>query len=107
VSFWGYETRNFQKKFEHDLLDKVRWIAIKSYMGSIGSHGAYKEVRDRELFEYIESEQYNLKVEKEFCIDFSNEKEKDFICKILDINPNELSNPEAIPPEISEQVLGF
>lgn len=81
-----YKETYLPKKHARDLVDKVRWIAIQSYMGSIGSHGTCKEVRDRELFEYIENEQNNLNIEKDFCIDFSNEKEKDFVCKILEIH---------------------
>lgn len=81
-----YKETYLPKKYERDLCDKVRWIAIKSYMGSIGSHRTIKEVRDRELYEYIEKEQCELNVEKKFCIDFSNEKEKDFVCKILNIH---------------------
>lgn len=60
-----------RKLYEHDMENKVRWIAVKSTTG-----------RDEELFEYIMQEQYKLNVEDEFCIDFSSEK--DFVCEILE-----------------------
>ena len=94
-NFSIYDTYYFQKKLEKDLMDKVRWIAIVSHSGSIGNHSTYKEVRERELYKYIENEQGRLLyendknrvvVEKEFCIDFLNEKAKDLVCKILDIH---------------------
>jgi len=86
VCIYIYKERYIPYKYERDLTDKVRWIVIQSLFGSIGNHRTYKEVRDRELFKYIEREQHYLKLEKEFCIDFSNEKEKDFICKVLEIH---------------------
>lgn len=79
-----YKTKYFVKKYERDLVDKVRWIVIQSYVGSIGSHGTYREVRDRELFKYIEREQHQLQIQKIYCIDFSNEEEKTFVCEILE-----------------------
>lgn len=82
-----YKEIYLPKKYENDLVDKVRWIVIKSYNGSIfinDSKESSKEVRDRELFKYIEREQHKLNIEKKYCIDFSNEEEKDFICKILE-----------------------
>ena len=81
-----YKEIYLPKKYERDLVGKVRWIVIQSSMGFIGNHRTYREVRDRELFKYIEKEQHKLNVEKKFCIDFSNEKEKDFICKVLEIH---------------------
>lgn len=82
-----YKEIYLPKKYERDLVDKVRWITIQSYMGSIfinDSKRSSKEVRDRELYKYIEREQHKLNLEMKFCINFSNEKEKNFICKILE-----------------------
>ena len=82
-----YKETYLPKKYAQDLLDKVRWIAISGNMGCIfDSRGKHKDVRDRALYKYIEREQNELNVEQEFCIDFFNEKEKDFICKILEIH---------------------
>ena len=76
-----YEEIYLQKKYKRNLFDKVQWIATKSFEDS----NSYIIVRDN-LFEYIEQAQFSLNVEENFCIDFSNEQEKDFICKILDIH---------------------
>lgn len=76
----------FSEKYARDLENKVRWIAIQSSVGGIGNHRTYREVRDRDLIDYIEREQRNLKIEDEFCIDFSNEIEKEFVSKILEIH---------------------
>lgn len=93
--FSMYETKYYQRKFERDLTDKVRWIAIESDMGFIGNDSTHREVREKKLYKYIETEQGRLLyeneknrevVEKEFCIDFSNEKEKELVCKILEIH---------------------
>lgn len=83
---------NFLKnrKYTKDLFDKVRWIAIKvsgTYGGFIfinDSRQTSKEVRDRDLIDYIIREQYNLKIENDYCIDASNKFEKDFICEVLE-----------------------
>ncbi len=83
-----YEEIFLQKRYEQDTFDKVRWIAIKNHLGSIESHHSYKTIRDKELYEYILELQYNLNLEEYFCLDFSNEKEKDFICEILDTHKN-------------------
>lgn len=84
------------KKYEHDLFDKVRWIAIKVsgvYGGSIfinDSRKTSKEVRDKDLIEYIINEQRNLKIEADYCIDDSDKFEKDFICEVLEAHKNEV-----------------
>ena len=70
------------KLYTNDIEDKVRWIVIKSFSGTIGNHRTSKTVRDMELFEYIEEEQYRLNVDDKYRIDFSTEKNR--VCEILE-----------------------
>lgn len=87
VCIYIYKERYVPYKYEQDLTDKVRWIVISQIFGSIFvDNRIHKTVRDRELYQYIEREQHKLKVDNKFCIDFSNEQEKDFICEILEIH---------------------
>lgn len=74
-----YDINYFQRKFECDLKDKVRWIAIEFFKDG----SSHTLVRDH-LFEYIEREQRNLCVENNYRIDFSNEKELDMVYEILE-----------------------
>lgn len=82
-----------KRKYALDLFDKLRWIAIKSSYGSIfinDERRTLKEVRDRDLIDYIINEQQNLKIENDYCIDDSNKFEKNFICEILDAHTKEV-----------------
>lgn len=86
---------NFLKnrKYTKDLFDKVRWIAIKVYDGSIfidDSWKTSKEVRDKDLIEYIINEQHNFQVDNIHSIDISNKIEIAFVCDILDAHKNEV-----------------
>ena len=73
IKFYKEEIKpqRLTKLYALDTEDKVRWIATKTITG-----------RDEELFEYIEEEQYKLKIEDGYCIDFS--REKDTVCEMLE-----------------------
>ena len=92
----GIYPKHKEKKYARDLFDKVRWIAIKVsgvYGGSIfinDSRKTSKEVRDKDLIDYIINEQCNFKIDNIHSIDISNKLEKDFVCDILDAHKNDV-----------------
>ena len=92
----GIYPKHKERKYARDLFDKVRWIAIKVsgvYGGSIfinDSRKTSKEVRDKDLIEYIIDEQHNFKIDNFYSIDISNKIEKNFVCDILDAHKNEV-----------------
>ena len=76
-----YKETFLKKKYTKDLFNKVSWIIDKS-----------SSIRNDDLVNYIEREQYNLKVENNCCIDFSNESEKSFVCEIIETHKQFISD---------------
>ena len=70
-------------KYEIDLFNKIRWIAIKEtpFRLVVLKHGQYATVRDEDLISYILREEYKLNVEQEHRLDESDIK---FACEILE-----------------------
>lgn len=79
-----YEEIYLKKKFERDLFNKVRWIALKNFQGFVFINGNPKDVRNQDLIWYILNEQQNLEIDNIHQINISNENEKNFISEILE-----------------------
>lgn len=60
--------------------EKVAWISDIYYFPG-GMRPSY--LRDWKLYKYIETEQRNLQIPQQYCIDFSSETEKEYLSQIL------------------------
>lgn len=65
---------------QQDLYKKVAWIAERR---SYCLHSSSLDLRDFDLTEYIEIEQRSQNIPQQYCIDFSNKTEKDYLNQIL------------------------
>lgn len=71
-----------------NMYKKVGWIAEKDRHNICYSE--FVRLRDYELLSYIIEEQNKLNLSKEFCIDYSNEKEKQDAEELLNIHRAEV-----------------
>ena len=76
---WCYHKRKID--YNENLHQKVAWISDKYIYYSDEIKPSH--LRDSELDEYIKTEQSNLKIPQQHCIDFSNEFEKESLSQIL------------------------